>query len=388
MDQIKTYQKRDSFLKLKNKKIFEFENLNKKILSLLKNKNLTQNFNSEETLIINSLIDDFTQNKKKDNNDNKIFKLRENTIAEINTITNEIEIINYLINRYKYEIFPITKKLSDYPPLLQIEPSSICNFRCVFCFETDKSFTNKKAGHMGTMKFEVFKEIIDEINGKIQFVTLASRGEPFVSKEINRMLEYTSGKFLNLKINTNASLLNEEKIHAILSSNVKTMVFSADAADSNLYKKLRVNGSLEKTISNIKLFKNIKEKHYSSNKIITRVSGVKFSKEQNFESMNKLWGELVDQVAFVDYNPWENSYEKQSNGLQTPCSDLWRRMFIWWDGKANPCDVDYKSILSIGNIKNSSVKGLWNSEAYNQLRKKHLSKGRQSLKPCNSCTVI
>ena len=63
-------------------------------------------------------------------------------------------------------------------------------------------------------------------------------------------------------------------------------------------------------------------------------------------------------------------------------------MFIWWDGKANPCDVDYKSILSIGNIKNSSVKGLWNSEAYNQLRKKHLSKGRQSLKPCNSCTVI
>ena len=96
---------------------------------------------------------------------------------------------------------------------------------------------------------------------------------------------------MNLKINTNASLLNEEKIHTILSSNVKTLVF-ADA-DSELYKKLRVNGSLEKTVSNIKKFKEIQSKHYQKkSKIITRVSGVKFSKEQNFESMMRLflWG--------------------------------------------------------------------------------------------------
>ena len=76
--------------------------------------------------------------------------------------------------------------------------------------------------------------------------------------------------------------MNEEKIHTILSSNVKTMVFSADAADSELYKKLRVNGNLEKTVSNIRMFKSIQNKHYPKNKIITRVSGVKVSKEQNF----------------------------------------------------------------------------------------------------------
>ena len=132
---------------------------------------------------------------------------------------------------------------------------------------------------MGTMNLNLFK-IIDEIEGKVQFVTLASRGEPLVSKQINEMLKYTSGKFLNLKINTNASLLNEEKIHSILSSNVKTMVFSADAADSELYKKLRVNGSLEKTVSNIKKFKEIQLKHYSKSKIITRVSELSLVKNK------------------------------------------------------------------------------------------------------------
>ena len=202
------------------------------------------------------------------------------------------------------------------------------------------------------------------------------------------MIKYTSGKFLNLKINTNASLLNEEKIHTILSSNVKTMVFSADLTDSDLYKKLRVNGSLEKTIKNIKLFREIQKKHYSSNKIITRVSGVKFSKKQNFDSMMKLWGDIVDQVAFVDYNPWENSYEKPPNGLITPCSDLWRRMFVWWDGKINPCDVDYKSKLNIGNIEKNSIKELWNSKYYQELRSNHLESKRQNISPCNACTVV
>ena len=42
-------------------------------------------------------------------------------------------------------------------------------------------------------------------------------------KDISKMLEYTVGKFLNLKINTNASLLNEEKIHAILSGGGKIL---------------------------------------------------------------------------------------------------------------------------------------------------------------------
>ena len=75
--------------------------------------------------------------------------------------------------------------------------------------------------------------------------------------DIKEMLAYTREKFLNLKINTNASLLNERISHSILESGVKTLVFSADAADTNLYSKLRVNGKLERMLKNIKRFKEI-----------------------------------------------------------------------------------------------------------------------------------
>ena len=241
---------------------------------------------------------------------------------------------------------------------------------------------------MGHMELDTFKRIVDQAEGNIEFISLASRGEPMVARKIEKMLEYASGKFLNLKINTNASVLDEKKCHSILSNDVRTLVFSADAASENLYKKLRVNGELNKVLSNIKLFKKIKERYYPQSKIITRVSGVKVSKAQNFKSMEKFWGELVDQVAFVDYCPWENVYVTKKNKLSKPCSELWRRMYVWWDGKTNPCEVDYKSKLSAGNIFNSNISKIWKSKNYNSLRKKHLLGNRSEIDPCNKCFSV
>ena len=377
------YKKHNSFVNFSVKDKDKKQKITKKIISLIENGNLN-NFSINHRKILNNVKSDLLN--KKNITDNQIFDLKDNVIDELLTFEDK-DILKYLVHRYRYEIYPIKKILDDYPPYLQIEPSSICNYRCVFCFMTDKSLTDKRNGHMGQMSLELFKKIIDAAENKVEFISLASRGEPMACKDISKMLEYTVGKFLNLKINTNASLLNEEKIHAILSGGVKTLVISADAADKESYKSLRVNGNLEKVLKNLELFNNIKEKNYSSSKIITRVSGVKVSDEQKFKDMEKVWGGLVDQVAFVNYNPWENSYEKETNNIKQPCSDLWRRMFIWWDGKVNPCDVDYKSKLSV-SIFNSDLKSLWNCKAYENLRSVHIDEKRNQLKPCNACVVV
>ena len=183
--------------------------------------------------------------------------------------------------------------------------------------------------------------------------------------------------------------MTEQKCHAILKSGVRTLVFSADAADAELYSKLRVNGKLEKVVSNIRMFKRIKEKHYSKSRIIIRVSGVKVNDEQNFKDMQNFWSDLADQVAFVDYCQWENIYQMKLSKLSTPCSELWRRMYVWWDGKANPCEVDYRSDLSPGYLKKDfNLSNLWQSSIYNSLRKKHISSNKTSVNPCSRCTVI
>jgi hypothetical protein len=315
------------------------------------------------------------------------FFLSPSVVEEIATYTDS-DLPRYLVHRYRYEIYPKKKILDEYPPYLQIEPSSVCNFRCVFCFETDPTFTDKSQGYMGQMTFDLFKRIIDQAVGNVEFISLASRGEPLICRDIVSMLEYTRGKFLNLKINTNASLLDEAKCHAILAGGVKTVVFSADAAAEPLYSKLRVNGDLSTVLNNIERFQKIRQMHYPDLPVITRVSGVKFSDEQDIDSMQAVWGGLVDQVAFVQYNPWENVYSQPANELVEPCSDLWRRMFVWWDGKANPCDVDYKSTLSQGSVEEFRLSELWRSSGYDELRAAHINSKRETRKPCVSCTVV
>ena len=67
--------------------------------------------------------------------------------------------------------------------------------------------------------------------------------------------------------------------------------------------------------------------------------------------------------VFLDVTVKQKGSEYTRN-IKLACSDLWRRMFVWWDGKINPCDVDYKSELSSGDIKNHNISELWKSDNY------------------------
>ena len=316
------------------------------------------------------------------------FYLRPHVIEEISRLTDE-ELPRYLVHRFRYDVFPVTKELDDFPPCVKIEPTSICNFRCVFCFQTDPLLTLRKHGHAGQMPIELFKTIVDQIEGKVEFVTMASRGEPLMTKGIEEMLAYASGKFLGLKMNTNATFLDEKKAHAILQAEPNTLVFSADAADAATYAQLRVNGDFDRVMGNIRRFKEIKERDYPNSRLITRVSGVAFDRErQDHQKIEEFWREYVDQVAFVDYNPWENAYDNEPNGIDEACSDLWRRAFVWWDGKMNPCDVDYRSFLCPGTVGDESVSDIWTGLGYTTLREKHMEMQRQSLTPCRGCVSV
>lgn len=316
-----------------------------------------------------------------------VFWLRPHIIKEIERVS-EGDMADYLFYRYRYDVFPAQKKTDAFPPCVQVEPTSVCNYRCVFCYQVDQSLHDRSAGHKGRMELALFKRVIDQIEGEVQAVTLASRGEPLLCKDIVKMLEYLSGKFLGLKINTNAWYLNEEKAHALLASGANTIVFSADAADEELYAKLRVNGELERVLENIKLFKSIKEKHYPESSTISRVSGVKFTEQQDFDAVEEFWKDHVDQVAFVEFNPWVSVYDAEDTGVNDACSDLWRRTFVWWDGRVNPCDVDYLSSLSVGHVDNATISEIWNGEAYQGLRQKHLDGLRNGITPCRKCALV
>ena len=60
-------------------------------------------------------------------------------------------------------------------------------------------------------------------------------------------------------------------------------------------------------------------------------------------------------------------------------------MYIWYDGLSNPCDIDYKSELSAGTVKEQTIREIWNSKKFNDLREMHLNGKRNKVYPCDRC---
>ena len=120
---------------------------------------------------------------------------------------------------------------------------------------------------MGQISVERFRDVVDQIEGHVEFVTLASRGEPLLTKGIEEMLSYASGKFLGLKLNTNASFLDERRAHAILQAEPNTLVFSADAADAETYGQLRVNGDFDKVMGTLEYLGHIRVRYVAQGHI-------------------------------------------------------------------------------------------------------------------------
>jgi radical SAM protein with 4Fe4S-binding SPASM domain len=351
----------------------------------LKNSDLFLKLEKNEIDIIENYLDSYKKKIENIKFTNKDFFLTGQDILKISKIDDE-NLLRFLIYRYKYSVYPNLFKVDNYPPNIQIEPTSVCNFRCVMCYQADKSFSNKSNGFMGHMDIDLFKKIIDEIDGNIEAVTLASRGEPTLNPKIIEMVQYCKNKFLGFKINTNASMLNENLIKNLLDANFAEIVFSADAADKETYEKIRINGKYEKVFKNLELFSQIKKSDFPNSNTLTKISGVKIKESQNIEEMKTKVGKYVDVVQLVDYTPWESSYDNPVGYTNDPCHQLWHRMFVWQDGKANPCDYDYKSKLSKWNVKDNTISEIWNSDDYNNYRSMHINNMRKDLYPCDRCT--
>ena len=184
----------------------------------------------------------------------------------------------YLLNRYSFKVLPQRKIINDFPPYVLIEPTSVCNLRCIMCFQVDKSFSSNKK-FMGFIDIDFFRSLIKQCDdNNCNSITLASRGEPTLHKkfdEISKIIK--DSKILDTKINTNATVLDEKKIELILDAGFNEVIFSVDAGTKKTYEEIRVKGKFDKVVKNIKLFNEIREKNFKNSKTLTRVAKVGFT---------------------------------------------------------------------------------------------------------------
>ena len=384
----KTTDKKQSSSTHKSQYFGTVENFN---LNISEIENAKKYFLKEED---NKIIDDICLTLEKKNRLPFSWTHQENFY--LNNCENFKSKIEYLVYRYKFKVYPEKKYLSNFPTHVLLEPASICNLRCVMCYQMDNKFTgddikkNSNKEMMGKMNLKLFKKVIDECSKEgAGAISLGSRGEPMINSEFIDMVNYLRDKkFYDIKINSNGSAITEKISHAILQSNINILVISCDANDPDLYSKIRRGGNFKRLLKNIDLINRIRKSDYKNSKLEIRISGVYFHPDQNENDFYNFWKDKVDTVSYVKVqNRWDTYNNPKVIEKNNPCDFLWEKLYVWWDGTTNPCDEDYLSLLSPGNVKNNSIKNIWNSKKFNDLRELHLNNNRINKKPCDRCNV-
>ena len=109
----------------------------------------------------------------------------------------------YLAEYGSEEICP----MPDLPWEVMIEVEPRCNFNCQFCFN-QISFA-QKGRDIKSFSTDYVKKIIDGLaKAKVKIIRFTG-GEPLLRKDIFQLLKYAKNKGLEVRLNTNASLINQ-----------------------------------------------------------------------------------------------------------------------------------------------------------------------------------
>jgi radical SAM protein with 4Fe4S-binding SPASM domain len=250
-----------------------------------------------------------------------------------------------------------------FPRRIEIELSCSCNLNCTYC---PRKYLEKRDGFM---KFELFKKLIDEISPFPQTIlVLHRRGESLLHPDFIRICEHIKGKFKEVQIATNATLLDEAKSRALIES-VSFVSFSIDIPE--VFDKTRAPARYAEVEKNISRFLDL-----NKSKVKTQVSMVNTldTPARNLDIFKNIWKGKVDRVRIYEEHSRSGKFGSLSRerGKRLPCVMPFYEFLVFYDGMVGRCNHDWAGAV-LGDLNTQKIEELWNGQVYDGLRRQHTS---------------
>lgn len=294
-------------------------------------------------------------------------------------------------------------KLVDVIPLntpfaVNLEPTSICNFKCRFCCH---SIEDEQGIRLGNMDYDLFKKIIDDMRGfpsKIKTLFLYERGEPLLHPRISEMVHYAKDAQISdeISIFTNGTLLTHDMSNRLIDAGLDVLNVSIEGMSAEDYYSLTgAKVDFDKLIDNITYFYQNKRDCELYIKIIRDL----YSKEKLREfdrTFSKIcdyfFEEHLDDAWLGEQNLTEKeqaSLEKRYEDLKpywrTSCSCIFYKLVVRFDGSISACMPAFRDEMILGNARNVNVCDIWQGSEFNALRYAHLTKNKNGYPLCQIC---
>jgi radical SAM protein with 4Fe4S-binding SPASM domain len=295
------------------------------------------------------------------------------------------------------------------PTTLMVEPSALCNLRCPLC-PTGIGVT-KRDGY--TLSAADFERALGWFRYTIQSITFWNYGEPFLNRELAKMVGIAARNGIHTQVSTNGHFLERPMLDDIFSAGLTRLLVSVDTADASLYDRYRVGGDFQAVERNFRhavarkralgaktdlvaqymLMRDGEDidamiahgRDLGADKVLVKTIGIGSSVPQ---PTNTEWSLLPEKDEFNRYISRDDVRSKIQWDDDHRCTFIWRRMVLNSDGTCVPCCRDQLAKFRLGSVKGGgTLASVWNSRAYRDYRR-DIRATQKSEVMCQRCAEL
>jgi MoaA/NifB/PqqE/SkfB family radical SAM enzyme len=286
------------------------------------------------------------------------------------------------------------------PMVLFVDPSSACNFRCKFCPNGDRKLIEQTGRWQGQMPLALFTKIIDDLREfaePLKVLRLYKEGEPLLNRDLAAMIGYAKDKCVagSIDTTTNGYLLTPERVKPLLDAGLDRINISVDGMSDEQFREFTgVSVRFEQYAANIRAIYEMK----GDCEICIKIAG-DFLSEEDKAAFFETFGDYADRIFIENVAPcWpefdvedrlgvtieKGIYNQELTAVNT-CPYIFYSMSVNSDGSVSLCFLDWARKLLIGDVRQQSVKEIWEGAKLFQHRVEQLAGRRAEHPVCGCC---
>lgn len=278
-----------------------------------------------------------------------------------------------------------------FPKYFTIETCNNCNAHCIMC---PKGIKGTKSIQL--MEDALFDKIVEEIRKYsewIEMICLNSDGEPLLDRDIaGKIRRLKSVGIKHINISTNAQLLTPERIQELLESGLDDIRISLDGYTKQTFEKIRRGLNYDIVKENVLNLIHMRDISYSNMDIRIRMVELDENVDER-EGWLRYWRAQTgdrDKVQLMPMHTWSGKIADEKREQiefysDKPCVSVFSSFTINYDGKVQLCDSDIEQQEIMGDVKEKSIKEIWQGEKFEAVRRWHANAARNNVKICQGC---
>ncbi len=296
-----------------------------------------------------------------------------------------INLVNTPIIGDAYDFFylrMIRKNIKKHSLQITIEPSNICNLRCIMC-----PYPNMKR-KKEIMPMKLFMKIMDQAKEMgCKAVHLQQYNEPFLDKFIFERIDYIKKMGVDILLYSNGMLLDKRMRDKILDSPPTRIRISIDGVKKETFESIRRGANFETVVENTKNLFYERNKRNQKLPLIEVYFTVLEKNKKEADEFLKFWRDKSDFATLYLADSRESEsftpiYYK--NKKPYPCLNPMMPIILS-NGKVALCCVDIEGNFNLGDLKKQKLKEIMNSPKLKKIYKSQIER-TCNLNICKNCS--